>query len=85
VFFKKKSFMLILLFLFLFTPIHARSIKHKRHHYLSTYITAIAKSMLGKRYKWGGNGPYSYDCSGFTKKVFQKFGIKIPKIWNKNP
>jgi len=84
VFFKKKTIMLILLFLFLFTPIQARSIKHKKHHhYLSNYITAIAKSMLGKRYKWGGNGPYSYDCSGFTKKVFQKFGIKIPRnSWN---
>ena len=55
------------------TPIYAG--------HLSTYnIASSAKSMLGKRYKWGGNGPYRYDCSGFTKEVFKKNGIRIPRV-----
>ena len=47
--------------------------------YASIYIESIAKSKLGKKYKWGGNGPYQYDCSGFTKEVFQRSGIEIPR------
>ena len=47
--------------------------------YLGYYIETTAKSKLGKKYKWGGNGPYAYDCSGFTKAVFALNGIKIPR------
>jgi len=47
--------------------------------YAEIYIESIAKSKLGKKYVWGGNGPYAYDCSGFTKEVFEKNGIKIPR------
>ena len=43
------------------------------------YIESIAKSKLGKKYVWGGNGPYAYDCSGFTKEVFELNGIDIPR------
>jgi len=46
----------------------------------SKQIEKIAKSKLGKRYKWGGNGPYAYDCSGFTKEVFELNGINIPRV-----
>jgi len=46
----------------------------------SKQIEKIAKSKLGKRYKWGGNGPYAYDCSGFTKEVFELNGITIPRV-----
>ena len=43
-------------------------------------IEKMAKSKLGKTYKWGGNGPYAYDCSGFTKEVFELNGITIPRV-----
>ena len=43
-------------------------------------ICSIAKEKIGLTYKWGGNGPYKYDCSGFTKEVFRKKGIKLPRV-----
>ena len=43
-------------------------------------ISSVAKTKLGIQYKWGGNGPYKYDCSGFTKEVFRRNGIKIPRV-----
>ena len=47
---------------------------------LSLNIEKIAKSKLGKKYKWGGDGPLAYDCSGFTKEVFKKNGISLPRV-----
>lgn len=46
----------------------------------SQQIEETAKTKLGKTYKWGGNGPYAYDCSGFTKEVFELNGISIPRV-----
>jgi len=78
-FFKKKSLILLLLMLNTFIL----SANNKSSNYTPYYIEAIAKSKLGKKYVWGGNGPYSYDCSGFTKEVFSLNGIKIPRnSWN---
>ena len=39
-----------------------------------------AKRLLGKKYVWGATGPYCYDCSGFTQKVFRDAGINIPRV-----
>lgn len=43
-------------------------------------IENTAKSLLGTDYKYGANGPYQYDCSSFTKHVFAKQGINIPRV-----
>jgi len=39
-----------------------------------------AKQLLGIKYVWGGTGPYNYDCSGFTQKIYRDAGIKIPRV-----
>ena len=39
-----------------------------------------AKKLLGKKYVWGATGPYTYDCSGFTQKIFRDAGINIPRV-----
>lgn len=43
-------------------------------------IENTAKSLLGTDYQYGANGPYQYDCSSFTKYVFAKQGINIPRV-----
>ena len=40
-------------------------------------IVAFAKQYLGCKYAYGGNGPKSFDCSGFTTFVFKHFGYKL--------
>ncbi len=40
-------------------------------------IVAHAKQFLGTPYVYGGNGPNSFDCSGFTKYVYSHFGVTL--------
>ena len=40
-------------------------------------IVAYAKQFLGTPYVYGGNGPNSFDCSGFTKYVYSHFGVTL--------
>lgn len=34
---------------------------------------------IGKPYKWGAAGPYSYDCSGLVYSLFGKLDISLPR------
>ena len=40
-------------------------------------VVEYAKKFLGVPYVYGGNGPSSFDCSGFTKYVFANFGYTL--------
>lgn len=42
-------------------------------------ITDTAIQYIGSRYKWGGTKPSGFDCSGYTKYVYQKSGVDIPR------
>lgn len=46
---------------------------------LADEIIAYAKTLLGVPYRWGGYSTKGFDCSGFTKYVFAKFGIDLPR------
>ena len=44
-------------------------------------VIAFAKTLLGKPYVWGAEGPSSFDCSGFTQYVMKKsVGVSIPRV-----
>jgi cell wall-associated NlpC family hydrolase len=34
---------------------------------------------LGKPYRYGGNGPQNFDCSGFTSWVWRAAGVSLPR------
>lgn len=43
-----------------------------------TMVVAYARAQLGKRYVRGGDGPNSFDCSGFTKRAYARAGLRLP-------
>jgi len=42
-------------------------------------IVENAKQHLGERYVWGGTKPNAFDCSGYTKYLYEEEGIEIPR------
>lgn len=42
-------------------------------------IVEEAMHYLGRPYQWAANGPDRFDCTGFTKYVFAKFGIRLSR------
>jgi peptidoglycan DL-endopeptidase CwlO len=45
---------------------------------LGDKAVAIAANQKGDPYKWGADGPGSFDCSGLTKFVYGKLGKYLP-------
>ena len=42
-------------------------------------IVRAARDYMGVRYVWGGDSPRAFDCSGFTRYVFGRYGIALPR------
>ncbi|GAT81389.1 hypothetical protein STXM2123_2090 [Streptomyces sp. F-3] len=40
---------------------------------------AAARSVLGRPYVWGANGPSSFDCSGLTQWAYAQAGVRLPR------
>jgi peptidoglycan DL-endopeptidase CwlO len=45
---------------------------------IGTRIVAAAAKHKGAPYRYGADGPHSFDCSGLVKYVFHGFGINLP-------
>lgn len=43
-------------------------------------IIATSKQYIGVKYVFGGTTPSGFDCSGFTKYVFAKNGVTLPRV-----
>ena len=45
----------------------------------SARAVAFALGQRGKPYRWGGEGPHAYDCSGLTWAAWRAAGVRIPR------
>lgn len=61
------------------TLIVSRGGSIRRESDLKSELKSLISQELGKPYKWGGTGPYSYDCSGLVYSLFGKLGISLPR------
>lgn len=50
-----------------------------KHNNSGSSIVATASKYLGTPYKYGGNTPEGFDCSGFTSYVYKQCGVNIPR------
>jgi cell wall-associated NlpC family hydrolase len=41
-------------------------------------VLDFGKTLIGRRYRYGGLSPAGFDCSGFMKYIFRKYGITLP-------
>ncbi len=42
-------------------------------------VLGAARSRTGARYVYGGTGPWAFDCSGFTRWVYNRVGKHLPR------
>jgi cell wall-associated NlpC family hydrolase len=42
-------------------------------------VALRALSMIGTPYRYGGNGPENFDCSGLVQYIYRGVGIEVPR------
>jgi len=58
------------------TAKQARIAKQKKR---AAYAVRYAAKQIGDRYRYGGTGPGSWDCSGLAGGSWRKAGVKLPR------
>jgi len=43
-------------------------------------VISYACDQLGKPYRWGADGPGTFDCSGLTMRAWQQAGVSLPHL-----
>lgn len=75
---KKWIFVLGLCLLSTFSFAQKTAIDSTQNTSLTTDILSFAKKHLSYRYRSGGSSPKGFDCSGFVRYCFSKFGMLLP-------
>ncbi|MCH9740974.1 MAG: C40 family peptidase [Epsilonproteobacteria bacterium] len=76
----KKKLLLIIIFLsFSGCLERPRTNVEQNNSLFGVNIVNIAKSHLGKPYRYGQTGPKSFDCSGFVYGVFKSVNVPLPR------
>ena len=50
-----------------------------QRHTVGLKAVAVARKQIGKPYRYGGDGPRAFDCSGLVQYVYRKAGVKLPR------
>ncbi|GII76063.1 hypothetical protein Sru01_10450 [Sphaerisporangium rufum] len=58
----------------------AKLSKAARQRVKATKAVSVAKKQVGDPYRWGGNGPNAFDCSGLVRYAWRKAGVKLPRV-----
>lgn len=48
-------------------------------HPIGHEIALRAISLLGAPYRYGGNGPHEFDCSGLVRFIHDELGFDVPR------
>ena len=75
---KKWIFVLGLCLLSTFSFAQKQAVDSTQTNSLTTDILSFAKKHLSYRYRSGGSSPKGFDCSGFVRYCFSKFGMLLP-------
>jgi hypothetical protein len=57
--------------------IHKPKVKYKAS---KKNLKKMVKKLQGRPYVWAEEGPYNFDCSGFTYYMYGSMGIEIPRV-----
>lgn len=60
------------------TSAHASHSPVKQQH-SRTMVVRVAENMIGTPYRYGGNSPRGFDCSGLVQFSYAHAGISVPR------
>ncbi|MBF8193914.1 C40 family peptidase [Nonomuraea sp. K274] len=58
----------------------AKSARIARQKAKASTAVAVAKNQIGDPYRYGAEGPGSFDCSGLVQFAWKKAGVKLPRV-----
>ncbi len=78
-----RSFAGKMMFAFLFTFVFAagntfsQGLSYNQSGTVADMVIEEAMRYIGTPYRWGGKTPNGFDCAGFTRYVYSKFGVSL--------